>query len=65
MVRIVKQDPHPSVVREVVCRNCGATLEYVPADVKSKYVRDYDGCSDTYSHIMCPNCSKQVSVKNG
>ena len=64
MVRIVKVDPHPTVVKEVVCRNCGATLSYVPQDVASRYVRDYGGGGDTYSHIMCPNCNKQVGVPN-
>jgi DNA-directed RNA polymerase subunit RPC12/RpoP len=63
MVRIVKVEPHPTVVKEVVCRSCGATLEYVPNDVKSNSYRDIDGGYDTDHHITCPNCSKQVKVK--
>ena len=63
MVQIVKLDPHHSVVKEAICRGCGATLSYVPNDVVSRYERDYTGSGDTYKHIVCPNCSKQVSVK--
>lgn len=62
MVRIVKIEPHPTVVKEVVCRHCGATLEYVPNDVKSKVVSCM-GDIDTYSFIVCPNCNKDVGVK--
>lgn len=62
MVTIVKTEPHPSVVKEVVCRNCGVTLSYVPNDVVSRYVKDYGGGGDTYKHIKCPNCSKEVGV---
>lgn len=62
MVKVVSTVPHKSVVKEVVCHNCGATLEYVPADVKSKYVRDYGGGGDTVKTIQCPNCSHTVDV---
>lgn len=62
MVTIVKTEPHPSVVKEVVCRSCGATLSYVPNDVKSRMVSDYGGGRDEYKHIKCPNCSKEVGV---
>jgi DNA-directed RNA polymerase subunit RPC12/RpoP len=59
MVTVVSTVPHPSVVKEVVCRNCGATLSYVPADIN----RDYGGGSDTYYHIVCPPCGHKVTVK--
>ena len=63
MVRIVKVEPHPTVVKEAICKGCGATLEYVPNEVVSEYHRDYDGGGDTYYHIVCPNCNKKVNVK--
>jgi RNase P subunit RPR2 len=63
MVTIVKKEPHPSVIKEVICRNCGATLNYVPNEVKSEVHRDYGGGSDTYYFIDCPSCTKKVSVK--
>lgn len=62
MVSILCSVPHKSVVKEVVCQNCGALLSYVPADVKSRYVRDYGGGGDTVKTILCPNCSKEMAV---
>lgn len=62
MVKVISTVPHKSVVKEVVCGNCGATLEYIPADIKSRVVRDYGGGSDTYYSITCPNCKETVDV---
>ena len=63
MVTVVSTNPHPSVVKEVICRNCGATLSYVPADIHNKTVRDYGGGSDSYHFIKCPPCGHEVHVK--
>ena len=62
MVRVINTDPHKSVVKEVVCRNCGATLEYVPADLQKDYTTDYTGNKEYYHYIRCPQCSKEVVV---
>lgn len=61
-MRVVSSDPHKSVVKQVICKTCGSTLEYVPIDVTSKYYKDYGGGGDWYSHVVCPNCSSTVSV---
>ena len=63
MVRIVKVEPHSSVVKEVVCRNCGVTLEYTPSDIKEDYSTDYTGGTDYYKYIKCPPCGHEVQVK--
>lgn len=63
MVRIVSTQPHPSVVKEIVCKNCGATLEYIPADIVSTITTDYTGGKDTSYYISCPPCGKEVYVK--
>jgi len=63
MVTVVSTIPHPSVVKEVICRNCGATLQYVPNDIHHETLRDYDGSSDTNYFIQCPPCGKKVTVK--
>ena len=63
MVTVVSAVPHPSVVKEVVCRNCGATLQYVPKDIQSRTYKDYDGSSDTDYFINCPPCGERVFVK--
>ena len=62
-VKIVDEIPHESVVKKVVCRNCGITLEYVPNDVKSRSHTDYSGTADTYYFIDCLKCQKPVEVK--
>lgn len=64
MVNVVSTVPHPTVVKEVICRNCGSTLSYVPKDIKSRSSRDYDGGTDTDYYIGCPPCGKSVYVKN-
>ena len=63
MVNIVNREPHMSVVKEVICRNCGVTLQYVPNDVKEDYTSDYTGSKDYYNYIQCPNCNKHVTVR--
>ena len=62
MVQVVDTKPHKSVIKEVVCRSCGATLEYVPNDVQSETHCDYGGGRDLYRFIKCPNCGKKVGV---
>lgn len=62
MIRIIKKEPSPSVLKEVICRNCGVTLEYVPNDVKKRMVQDYGGASDEYKWLECPSCNHDVPV---
>lgn len=62
MVKIIKQGPDRSVVKEVICRDCGATLEYVPIDIKSRSYMEIDGCRDTLNYIICPQCNKEIRV---
>lgn len=63
MVTVVSTVPHPSVVKEAVCKNCGATLNYVPADIKQRTVGDYLGDKETIHYIECPPCKHQVTVR--
>jgi hypothetical protein len=56
-IKIIKDGPDPSVVKEVVCDNCGATLEYAPIDVRHRDYVDYGGDYDTSYWIDCPKCS--------
>lgn len=59
-IKIIKKSPHKNVAKRCVCRNCGATLAYTPADVTYKTYKDYGGGSDTYAEFGCPNCGKLV-----
>lgn len=61
-MRVISKDPHHSVVKEKICTNCGATLEYVPNDVKSKTTSDYTGSKETWRYITCPECNKELGV---
>lgn len=61
-MRVISKDPHRSIVKEKICANCGATLEYVPKDVKTKIISDYTGSKETWRYITCPECSEQIGV---
>lgn len=63
MTYVIHKDPHPSVVKEAVCRSgCGATIGYTPNDIQSDYDSDYLGCRDYYKYVRCCVCSKQIRV---
>ena len=63
-VKVIKSEPNPKVVKEVVCRNCGVTLEYVPNDIKKYKSYDYTGDCDINYYIDCPSCNNKVHVKS-
>jgi len=63
MVTVVSKEPDRSVIKEVICRQCGATLNYTPIEVKEDYTSDYLGDKDYYNYITCPNCSSEVRVR--
>jgi len=62
MVRIIDPGPDPSVAKQVICKNCGAKLEYVPHDLTSYTASDYGGGRDTYYYFNCPKCHTKVHV---
>lgn len=62
MIRIIDEKPHHSVVKEVICRNCGVTLEYTPADVQENSYTDYGGGGGVQGLIGCLKCSKPIVV---
>jgi predicted RNA-binding Zn-ribbon protein involved in translation (DUF1610 family) len=64
MVRVVDPGPAPEVVKQAICRSCGARLEYVPNDVKTYNGKDYSGGSDGQDWIDCPQCSKRVILRS-
>jgi ribosomal protein S27E len=63
MITIVNREPHQSVVKEVICRHCGVTLNYTPNDIQHRTDTDYTGGSETVYYIKCPNCTHDISVK--
>lgn len=63
-VRIVDEKPDPSVVKQIVCTQCGAKLEYLPIDVKERHGTDYSGGPDGAEWIDCPKCQKPVTIRS-
>jgi len=63
-VVVLDPGPDPSVKKEIVCRQCGAKLQYTPRDVKSKTTKDIDGGSGTWEWIVCPQCNEDVTVRS-
>jgi hypothetical protein len=55
-------DPGPShkVAKECTCGGCGATLQYIPNDIRSRNYRDIAQVIETVEWIDCPLCNKQV-----
>lgn len=64
MIQVVSTHPDPSVVKEIVCRHCGARLKYTPSDVKERHGRDYSGGSDGMEWIDCPPCGQKVVIRS-
>lgn len=62
MVKVISTVPPAHMVKQVVCKHCGSTLEYMPKDVESYMTRDYSGDSDVHRYIPCPTCSNKVHV---
>jgi len=66
MPRVIKKKPDPRVAKQTVCGGCGATIEYVPNDVKTLWSgTDIGGGSDGAMGFMCPNggCEHQIITK--
>jgi hypothetical protein len=62
MTVVIKKKPDQSVVKRVVCGNCGATLEYVPKDVHRRDDTNYGG-PDGEEWISCSECKERVILK--
>ena len=61
-VRVIKTKPAKSVVKKVVCGECGATLEYTPNDVQEYHGKDYSGGPDGCTWDNCPHCGKKAII---
>jgi len=64
MPRVVSKEPDQSVVKQIICQGCGATVEYVPNDVRTLWSgTDYGGGPDGAEGFDCPGCGKQIHTK--
>lgn len=64
VVRVIEEKPDPSVVKQVICPNCGVKLEYVPDEVRRYEGKDYSGGPAGHEWIDCPRCEKSVILKS-
>ncbi len=63
-VKIINETPDSEVVKQIVCQNCGVTLEYTPNDVILLWSgTDYGGGPDGAKGFKCPKCNKNVITK--
>ena len=58
MVTVVE----PKEVKQVKCRKCGSTLEYVYTEIQERNTVDIDGGRDIWKFVVCPCCDNQVTV---
>ena len=63
MVKVISIEPHPDVVKQVVCKNCGSTLEYTPQDIFVKTWVDYGGDTNKTQYIECPTCKIGIVIR--
>jgi DNA-directed RNA polymerase subunit RPC12/RpoP len=64
MIKVIDSKPDPSVVKEIICKNCGSKLEYTPIDLHVYHGTDYSGGPDGEEWINCPSCAKKVTVRS-
>ena len=63
-VKVLEIAPQANVAKQCVCDNCGVSLEYVPANVKTLWEgTDYGGGPAGAKGIECPNCAHQVVLE--
>jgi hypothetical protein len=62
-IRVIAPGPGPAE-KKAVCKDCGATLGYVPNDIKEYNGHDYGGGPDGCQWIDCPECGKRVILKS-
>ena len=63
-VKVINKGPDPKVVKHTTCGGCGAQLEFVPNDVKSRSGTDYGGGPDGAEWVVCPDCGKDVIIRS-
>lgn len=63
-MRIIDKGPHKSVVKQIICKNCGATIEYVPRDViELSRGHDMGGDPSGSDGFECPQCDEDIVIR--
>ncbi len=60
-IKVINRKPHKSVVKRLICEECGVTLEYTPKDM---VLKNYSCCGSLESDyfIKCPECNYETVV---
>jgi hypothetical protein len=53
-----------SVAKNVTCHGCGAVVRYYRNDIQRYEGRDISGGPDGREWIVCPGCSKQITLRS-
>jgi hypothetical protein len=64
MITIVNSEPDPSVLREVICQNCGITLSYLPIDTLTQKLSCMGESEGSYKYIECLGCAARIEVED-
>lgn len=61
MVEVIK---HGNEKREIICKECGALLNYLPSDIMRLEYRNglYGEYVGEKRYIVCPDCSSSVII---
>lgn len=62
MVKVIGEAPE--AVKQAVCRNCAAKLEYTQSEVKRHDGTDIGGGPDGREWIVCPRCNHNVVLRS-
>ena len=50
------------IIKRCTCKKCSAIVEYVPSEKQERKHTTYDGSTDYWKVIMCPNCFEDIKV---
>lgn len=66
MIKVLERGPAPEVKKEIVCKSCGARLEYTPNDVVELSLGYVMGDLDIALGFKCPvpECGKSVVTES-
>jgi hypothetical protein len=64
-MKLISTDPPPGFVKQKVCGWCGATMEYIPLDIKFQsaiFPKGGGRGRPSYEYVNCPQCEGRVRV---
>jgi RNase P subunit RPR2 len=53
-----------SVKKRCTCKNCGAIIKYVKADIRTYRGKDWGGFDSGNEWIKCPGCGEDITIRS-